>query len=237
VYGKNRQTGRYEIINPRIGLESVYDPEFTTIFPEYVQQPSAVPYLRLSKLGQCQRATSQGYPTRRLTETINKPTFSENLRFFFTYQAGHMYWRYFMWNFSGRQNDIQGHGSPVDGNWITGIPFLDEMRLGPQNIPESMANNKGRNTYYMLPFLLGLAGFLYQLKRSPNDALIIGSLFVMTGLAIIVYLNQTPFQPRERDYSYIGSFYAFSIWVGLGVLSLIDFLSKKIKPNFRQFWL
>ncbi len=231
VYGKNRQTGRYEIINPRIGLESVYDPEFTTIFPRMYSNRQQSHISGYQSWGNV-----QGRPvrvTRRdgSTETINKPTFSENLRFFFTYQAGHMYWRYFMWNFSGRQNDIQGHGSPVDGNWMTGISFLDEIRLGPQNIPESMRNNKGRNTYYMLPFLLGLFGFLYQLKRRPNDALIVGSLFIMTGLAIIVYLNQTPFQPRERDYSYIGSFYAFSIWVGLGVLALIDFLSKKLKPN------
>ncbi len=231
VWGKNRQTGRYEIINPRIGLESVYDPEFTTIFPRMYSNRQQSHISGYQSWGNV-----KGRPvrvTRRdgSVETINKPTFSENLRFFFSYQAGHMYWRYFMWNFSGRQNDIQGHGSPVDGNWISGIPFLDEMRLGPQNIPESMRNNKGRNKYFMLPFLLGLAGFLYQLKRNPNDALIIGSLFVMTGLAIIVYLNQTPFQPRERDYSYIGSFYAFSIWVGLGVLSLIDFLSKKLKPN------
>jgi hypothetical protein len=134
-----------------------------------------------------------------------------------------------MWNFSGRQNDIQGHGSPVEGNWITGIPFLDEMRLGPQrNLPESMTSNKGYNKYYLLPFLLGLAGFLYQLKRRPNDSLVVGLLFLMTGLAIIIYLNQTPFQPRERDYSYIGSFYAFAIWVGLGVVSITDFLAKKL---------
>jgi hypothetical protein len=163
------------------------------------------------------------------SETIYKPTFSENLRFFFSYQALHMYWRYLMWNFSGRQNDIQGHGSPLDGNWITGIRFLDEMRLGPQDYPESLSSNRGYNRYYMLPFLLGLFGFLYQLKRRPNDALVVGLLFLMTGLAIIVYLNQTPFQPRERDYSYIGSFFAFSIWVGLGVLSLIDFLLQKAK--------
>jgi hypothetical protein len=229
VWGKNRQTGRYEIINDKVGMETVYDPEFTTIFPRMWSNRQQIHINGYENWGNV-----QGRPVRvsrrdGSTELVNKPTFAENLRFFFTYQAGHMYWRYFMWNFSGRQNDVQGHGSPVEGNWITGIRFLDQMRLGPQSdLPESMTSNKGYNRYYMLPFLLGLAGFLYQLKRRPNDALVIGLLFLMTGLAIIVYLNQTPFQPRERDYSYIGSFYAFAIWVGLGVLSIADFLARKM---------
>ncbi len=232
VWGKNRQTGRYEVINERIGLESVYDPEFTTIFPRMWSNRQ-----QIHVSGYENWSSSEGRPvrvTRRdgSTEVINKPTFADNLRFFFSYQAGHMYWRYFMWNFSGRQNDIQGHGSPVEGNWITGIPFLDEMRLGPQaDLPESMTSNRGYNRYYLLPFLLGMAGFLYQLKRRPNDALVVGLLFIMAGLAIIVYLNQTPYQPRERDYSYIASFYAFAIWVGLGVLAVVDFLSKKLSPR------
>ena len=232
VWGKNRETGKYEVINPRIGNEPVYDPEFTTIFPRMWSNRQQSHISGYENWGNV-----QGRPVRvsrrdGTTETINKPTFSENLRFFISYQALHMYWRYFMWNFSGRQNDIQGHGSPVEGNWITGIRFIDEMRLGPQDYPTSLNTNKAMNRYYMLPFLLGLVGFLYQLKRRPNDTLVVGLLFLMTGLAIIVYLNQTPFQPRERDYSYIGSFFAFSIWVGLGVLSVIEFLSQKarLKP-------
>ncbi len=228
VWGKNRETGRYEIINPRIGLEPVYDPQFTTLFPRmYSFRSQHVPAYE-------DWGNVRGRPIRTTRfdgspQTINKPTFMENLRFFFSYQVGHMYLRYLMWNFSGRQNDIQGHGSPLEGNWITGIPFIDQWRLGPQdNLPESLTSNPGYNRYYMLPFLLGVLGFLYQLKRRPNDTLVVGLLFFMTGLAIIIYLNQTPFQPRERDYSYIGSFYAFAIWVGLGALALIDGLFKKL---------
>ncbi|MFP4467949.1 MAG: protein O-mannosyl-transferase family [Bacteroidales bacterium] len=230
VWGKNRETGRYEIINPRKGLEPVYDPQFTTLFPRmHSSRPQHVQ-------GYEDWGNVRGRPvttTRHdgTTETVNRPTFGENLRFFFSYQVGHMYVRYLMWNFSGRQNDIQGHGSPVEGNWITGIPFIDNLRLGPQDLPESMTSNPGYNRYYMLPFLLGVLGFLYQLKRRPNDTLIVGLLFFMTGLAIIIYLNQTPFQPRERDYSYIGSFYAFSIWVGIGVLGLADGILRKLKER------
>ncbi len=230
VWGKNREAGQYEIINPREGLEPVYDPQFTTLFPRmHSSRPQHV-------TGYEDWGNVSGRPVTTTThdgttETVNRPTFGENLRFFFSYQVGHMYVRYLMWNFSGRQNDIQGHGSPVEGNWITGIPFIDNLRLGPQDLPESMTSNPGYNRYYMLPFLLGLLGFLYQLKRRPNDALVVGLLFFMTGLAIIIYLNQTPFQPRERDYSYIGSFYAFSIWVGLGALALADGVFRKLRER------
>lgn len=136
-----------------------------------------------------------------------------------------------MWNFSGRQNDIQGHGEINKGNWLSGIPFIDNnlRGLGPQDIiPENMANNKGRNIYFMLPFLLGVIGMLYQFSKNNKDAFVVLLLFLFTGLAIVVYLNQYPYQPRERDYAYVGSFYAYSIWVGLGVLAVIDFLSKKL---------
>ncbi len=232
VWGKNREAGRYEIINDRAGLVSVYDPSFTTLFPRMWSNRSQ---LHISGYEGWRNYKGTPLPVTRRdgsTETINKPTFAENIHFFLTYQFGHMYWRYFMWNFSGRQNDIQGHGSPLEGNWITGIPFLDALRLGPQqDLPESLTANKARNRYFMLPFLLGLAGFLFQLRRRPDNALVVGVLWVMTGIAIIVYLNQTPYQPRERDYSYIASFYAFSIWVGLGVLWLADILSKWLRPR------
>jgi len=161
-----------------------------------------------------------------------KPTIGENLRYFFKYQINHMYIRYFMWNFAGRQNDIQSHGSITDGQWISGITFLDEWRLGPQdNLPSSFKDNRGRNHFYMLPFLLGILGLYYQYKNNKEQAWIVSLLFLFTGLAIVIYLNQYPFQPRERDYAYVGSFYAFAIWIGLGVMAIIDQLKKVIPTN------
>ena len=162
--------------------------------------------------------------------TVMKPTFAENLRYFFSYQLNFMYWRYFMWNFSGRQNDIQGHGDVLHGNWITGIPFIDEVLVGPQtDMPSDIADNKGHNVYYMLPLLLGLLGLLYQAyagKKGIQGFWITFFLFFMTGIAIVLYLNQTPYQPRERDYAYAGSFYAFCIWIGFGVAALAKGLEK-----------
>ena len=166
-------------------------------------------------------------------EILVKPTFVENLRFFFSYQLNFMYWRYFMWNFSGRQNDIQGHGEIDHGNWITGFNFIDKHMVGDQSkLPSELKNNKGHNVYYMLPLLLGILGILYQLSRKENgkDSFwITFFLFFMTGIAIVIYLNQTPYQPRERDYAYAGSFYAFCVWIGLGVLALVESLEKFVK--------
>ncbi len=163
-------------------------------------------------------------------ETIVMPTMGENLRFFFSYQVHFMYWRYFMWNFAGRQNDIQGHGEIDHGNWISGIPFLDNARLGDQStIPDVLKENKGHNVYYMLPLLLGILGIVWQLcskQRGKQNFWLIFTLFFMTGLAIVVYLNQTPYQPRERDYAYAGSFYAFCIWIGLGVMFLYSLIER-----------
>jgi hypothetical protein len=157
----------------------------------------------------------------------NTPTFGQNMRFFFRYQIGYMYLRYFMWNFAGRQNDLQGHGELNKGNWISGIKFIDEARLGPQdNLPDYLKNNKARNKYYMLPFLLGIIGMIFHYKKDNKDFWIVTMLFVLTGLAILVYLNQNPLQPRERDYAYAGSFYAFAIWIGLGVAGLIHWINK-----------
>ena len=152
----------------------------------------------------------------------NLPTMKENLRFFLTYQVNFMYWRYFLWNFVGRQNNIQGHGEVEHGNWITGFRWIDDWLLGcdTSQLPSDLAENKGRNVFYGLPLLLGLAGILWQWRRrreGRQQLLIVTLLFVMTGLAIVAYLNQTPLQPRERDYAYAGSFYAFAIWIGLGV--------------------
>ena len=152
----------------------------------------------------------------------NLPTMAENLRFFLSYQVNFMYWRYFLWNFVGRQNNIQGHGEVEHGNWITGIRWVDDGLLGcdTSELPSDLAENKGRNVFYALPLLLGLAGIVWQWRRGREgrqQLWIVTLLFVMTGLAIVVYLNQTPLQPRERDYAYAGSFYAFAIWIGLGV--------------------
>ena len=158
------------------------------------------------------------------------PSFRENLTFFFDYQINWMYFRYFMWNFAGRQNDIQGHGNSYNGNWECGIPFIDNARLGDMSaMPPYLAENKARNHYYMLPFLLGLAGLFYQLQRDKRNFVVVLFLFILTGIAIVVYVNQTPLQPRERDYSYAGSFYAFAIWIGLGVYALYEFFQKKLK--------
>ena len=169
------------------------------------------------------------------TITVMKPTFAENLRFFFTYQLNFMYWRYFMWNFAGRQNDIQGNGEVSNGNWISGIPFLDTMMVGPQvDMPADIADNKGHNVYYLLPLMLGLIGLLYQAysnEKGIQTFWITFFLFFMTGIAIVLYLNQTPYQPRERDYAYAGSFYAFCIWIGFGVAGLVKILERyKVSP-------
>ncbi|KAA6302632.1 MAG: hypothetical protein EZS26_001139 [Candidatus Ordinivivax streblomastigis] len=173
--------------------------------------------------------------TLRGNKWVVKPTFGENLRYFFTYQVNFMYWRYFMWNFVGRQNDMQGRGEVSNGNWITGIKFLDQWRVGPQDdMPDNIAKNKGHNTYYMLPLLLGILGIFFQVysgKKGTEQFWVTFLLFFMTGLAIVVYLNQTPNQPRERDYAYAASFYAFCIWIGLGTASVITGIRKYLKQN------
>ena len=178
---------------------------------------------------------------------IKVPSQFENIRFFLSYQCNFMYWRYFMWNFAGRQNDIQGNGELEHGNWITGIPFIDNARLGNQDmLPDDLKQNKGHNVFYCLPLILGLLGLFWQAwysrKRKVGEKTIddpigirqfwvVFFLFFMTGLAIVIYLNQTPMQPRERDYAYAGSFYAFAIWCGMGVAAIIDWLNRKTKKE------
>ena len=181
--------------------------------------------------------------------SVKMPSQWDNIRFFLSYQCNFMYWRYFMWNFAGRQNDIQGNGEPEHGNWITGIPFVDNTMLGDQSkLPDDLKNNKGHNVFYCMPLLLGLIGLFWQAwytrkrkvvknGKETEELLPIGIqqfwvvffLFFMTGLAIVIYLNQVPMQPRERDYAYAGSFYAFAIWCGLGVLAILDLLKKYAK--------
>ena len=165
---------------------------------------------------------------------VRMPSQWENLRFFLSYQGNWMYWRYFMWNFAGRQNDLQGHGELEHGNWLSGIPFIDNARLGDQSLlPDDLKNNKGHNVFYCLPLLLGIIGLFWQSMGKGQKGIqqfwVVFFLFFMTGLAIVVYLNQTPLQPRERDYAYAGSFYAFAIWCGMGVAAIYDLLTESLK--------
>ncbi|MFH0761921.1 MAG: DUF2723 domain-containing protein [Bacteroidota bacterium] len=213
VYDK--VNGKYKVVDHT--WKPIYDKQFNTLFPRmWNHSPEHVQVYK--DWGQI-----KGKPVRTTgpddkPKTDYKPTFTENLRFFFGYQLGHMYFRYFMWNFAGRQNDIETQGGIRNGNWISGIGFLDSWRLGPQDtIPDAAKNHKSRNKYYFLPLLLGLAGAVWHYRRCRKDFWVVFTLFVFTGIAIVVYLNQYPNQPRERDYSYAASFYAFAIWIGLGV--------------------
>jgi len=221
-----QKDGKYVVADMR--QKPRYDSRYTTIFPRMWSRQSdhVADYKSWAGIsGKQVTFTDEEGQAQRL----QLPTFGENLRFFLRYQVVHMYWRYFMWNFAGRQNDIQGHGDIMNGNWLSGINFIDSARLGDQaSLPASLKNNKGRNTYYFLPLLLGLAGAFFHYKRHRRDFWVVMLLFVMTGLAIVVYLNQYPHQPRERDYAYAGSFYAFAIWIGLGVIALTDSLKRRI---------
>ncbi len=221
--GKNYQIKQeYIISDDRKQSIIKYDPKFTGPFPRmYSPQEN---HVRMYKHWSEYKGTpvrargADGAPT-----TINKPTFTENMRFFFRYQVNWMYWRYFMWNFAGRQNDTQGHGDLLNGNWLSGLDFIDNERLASQeNLPSSMKDNFAYNRFFMFPLLLGLIGLIYQLYRRPDDWFVTFLLFLFTGMAIVIYLNQTPYQPRERDYAYAGSFYAFAIWIGLGVYAIFD---------------
>ncbi|MBP3353057.1 MAG: DUF2723 domain-containing protein [Bacteroidales bacterium] len=208
----------------------IYNPELNMLFPRmYSQQAHHVEAYK-------EWSNFKGKPVRvnttNGTKTVNKPTFIENIKFFLSYQVNFMYWRYFMWNFAGRQNDIQGNGEIHKGNWITGFSFIDKHLEGDAEfLPSELKENKGRNVFYMLPLLLGLIGLLYQAysgQKGIEGFWITFFLFFMTGLAIVIYLNQTPYQPRERDYAYAGSFYAFAIWIGLGVAGVYHLLQKYI---------
>ena len=234
VYVRDEKKGKYVITDERKGTEPIYDENLITVFPrmwngskrmytstyeQYIDKSKMVPVTVKRPNG------TGGYTT----ETVMRPTFAQNLKFFFGYQCNHMYWRYFMWNFVGRQNDIQGHGELEYGNWISGIKFIDEARLGKQtDLPKSMQNS-GRTTFFFLPLILGLVGLFYHIKKDIKDSWVVFLLFFMTGLAIVIYLNQTPFQPRERDYAYAGSFYAFCIWIGIGVMGVMELLQKIMK--------
>lgn len=226
VYYKNEELGEYSIADERKNSVPVYDPEFMTMFPRMWRTEPAKVEAYKSWSNYVGTPIPRMDPRTGQTTLLNKPTFGENMKFFFKYQFNWMYWRYFMWNFVGRQNDTQGHGGPLDGNWVSGINFIDEARLGPQDKPEVLQRNKGNNEYYFLPFLLGLLGFVFMMERDYKWGLVVFLLWLMTGIAIIAFLNQGPLEPRERDYAFAGSFYAFAIMIGLGVTALYYYLRK-----------
>ncbi len=226
-----QKNGKYEIAQYR--QEYIYDDDYVSIFPRmYSEQQSSADAERGHPMGYFKWAGIKGKPS----ELKRKPTFAENLKFFFKYQVNFMYVRYFMWNFVGRQNDIQGdglaygngeNGDVLNGNWISGIKFIDEARLGKHDtLPVEQKNNPARNTYYFLPLILGIIGAVFTYKYHKQYFWVVTLLFIFTGLAIVVYLNQPPFQPRERDYAYVGSFYAFAIFIGLGVAGVAELLRK-----------
>jgi len=226
VAGYNKAEGKYK---PYYRSEYKYSKQFETIFPRmYSSDPdheSAYKYW-----GQ---VVGRKYTVGSGKETIVCPTFGENLRYFFRYQVGFMYLRYFMWNFAGRQNDIQGNGNAIHGNWISGIKFIDEARLGSlRNLPDDLETNPGHNKYYFLPLILGLAGMFWHYRKNNTGFWLVLAFFIMTGLAIIFYLNQYPNQPRERDYAYVGSFYAFAIWIGIGFMFFYEGLQKYLGNRF-----
>ncbi len=218
------------------------NPELDMLFPRMYSGSHAREYKEWTGMqGRVVDATTRldrnGNPAA--TEQKVKPTFLENLQFFIDYQLNYMYWRYFMWNFAGRQNDVQGSGEITNGNWLSGIPFIDNMRLGDQSLmPDDLGSgNKARNVFYMLPLLLGIIGLLWQAyagKRGIEQFWVIFFLFFMTGIAIVIYLNQTPSQPRERDYAFAGSFYAYAIWIGMGVAGLWQLILTAISKVKKQ---
>lgn len=234
VYTEDEETGKYVISDDRKGTVPNYNKKLCTVFPRMWsgQERHIRGYKMWTEERDYQRVEAIDPQTGKM-KTYEKPTFLQNLEFFFEYQIGHMYMRYFMWNYTGRQNDIQGHGNNgIHGNWISGIDFIDEARLGPQtDLPSNLDANKARNVFYGLPFILGLIGMFYHIKKDNKNATVVGLLFFFTGLAIIIYVNPKPFEPRERDYAFTASFYAYAIWIGFGVLAIFELLRSKMTES------
>lgn len=237
-----------------IGKKPIYkwDPDYNVFFPrmsDKQKESSESGYRYWGGMDEIEARISNAEQTMRQSQNpkereqanadlqeakAEKPRMSNNLQFFFAYQLNYMYWRYLMWNFAGRQNDLQGHSFSryTNGNWISGLGFIDNYRLGPQDgMPKYLEENKAKNKFYLIPLLLGVAGLILQFKKAKKDGVIMTVLFLFTGILIIVFLNQPPFEPRERDYVHVGSFQAFCTWIGLGVLWLWERLQKWIKSG------
>jgi hypothetical protein len=218
LYYVSENEGKAKYIFNGYKRKAVYDPDHYTIFP---------------RMSDSRADRKEGYMSwSGMRKNQKKPTFGQNIKFFIRYQLGHMYWRYFAWNFIGRQNDEQGHGEFMYGNWVSGIPLFDDNRTGPLKekngvqIPYHQRINKAHNTLYFLPFILGLLGLYFHFKNQKKDAVIVLVMFFITGVLLILYLNSPPFEPRERDYVTVGSFYFYAIWIGLGLLQLIQIIQK-----------
>ena len=260
-YERDHSTGKYVIINQYKNAINNYDDRHKTLLPRMWSHEHASNYIaflggldfnikpqyatidelvtEVNKFKEAYRRgliDSQDYHGFLLQYDpfleVKKPSFTDNLRYMFQYQFGTMYFRYFMWNFAGRQNDIQYRGDIFYGNWISGIKPIDEMLLGPQsNLPSDMLNNKGRNTYFFLPLILGILGMVFHFGKDKTSFWVLMVFFLFTGLALKIYLNERIYEPRERDYALVGSFYVFAIWVGFGVFALYDMVKKYLKPK------
>jgi hypothetical protein len=238
-----RKNGKYIVTNQK--QDYVYDPDYTGLFPRMwsSEEQHVSDYISWGNIDEKDiynakrdskgniRTTQEGRVVYDHNSPKRKPSMASNLRFFLQYQVNWMYLRYFWWNFVGRQNDEQGHGEIENGNWKSGIGIIDNLKFGISSapVPDDIKNNKANNKYYALPFLLGLIGLIYHYNKNKKDAWIVMMLFLLTGVAIVVYLNQYPRQPRERDYAYAGSFYSYAVWIGLGVLAIIDIAGRALK--------
>ena len=260
-YEENKETGKYEIINQwknakqnssdehKAFLPRLWSPDHManylmytgplefTVKPEFQSEQdlhaTIAEFKKAFALGEIGNDEYISFLTQLAPYIdIEKPSAAANFRYLFEYQIGYMYWRYFMWNFVGKQNDIQGNMDNFNGNWLSGIKFIDEMRLGPQdNLPTTVKNNEGRNTYFFLPLILGIIGLLFHLKKDQKNFWVLLVFFLFTGIALKIYLNERPFEPRERDYALVGSFYVFAMWIGFGVYAIFDKLRHKISPK------
>lgn len=226
--GEGGKTKGDEYIKVHDRLEYKYPSNQCMLFPRIYSNRHAEMYEEW--LGETHKhPVEYKIPGQYISETIEIPSMGDNLRYFFNYQLNFMYWRYFLWNFAGRQNDIQGHGEAEHGNWLSGFSWLDDLRLGDQSLlPSELKENKGHNVFYCMPLILGLIGLFWQQRRGKKGIQqfwVVSFLFFMTGIAIVLYVNQTPCEPRERDYSYAGSFYAFAIWCGLGIAAIYNLIT------------
>ena len=260
-YEKNTKTGTYEIVNDWKNAKQNIDDNHKSILPRMWSTEHIANYMDFTgpikftikpeyqdqeELLQAITQFRRKYATGQLDNDdynkflrsfgkyldVEKPSLGANIAYLLEYQMGYMYWRYFMWNFVGRQDDNQGKYTDLEGNWLSGIKFIDEWHLGSQdNLPTDVTKNKARNTYYFLPLLLGLIGLAFQSQRDLKNFWVLLIFFLFTGLALKIYLNERPFEPRERDYALVGSFYVFSIWIGFGVYALFDMLKAYLKPK------